>query len=432
MMSKILSRTLERRENPRTEGGSAVKKRLLCLALVLLAALSALTGCAGRLSLGNSDRKIGISMPNDSDSKWATDSEIMHDILVQAGYEVNIQFAGDDAAAQLQQIQDMIGAGCSTIIVAAVDPDSFAGTVDLEDTEHQIIDGGNAGVDADPSNTPDLSPAEDEVNLIAYDTFLPNADNADYYIGFDGYEAGYLQAKCIERRLSLADTGETHTLELFFGDSSDPLAAFQYMGAMEVLQPYLDAGMLEIRSGLTSLEDCAAESAEAARERMDQLLSEEYADGALDAVLCASDALAQAVMAALYEGFTGGVYPVVTGAGCLEANVNALAAGFQTMTLLEDSTGMAQEAARVAIAVAGGDDPEADSSLFNGRIMVPASLFYPEAVYRDNLETLLIGRGYFTRQEDGTLSATGHTSGYEGLLASDGSETAPAVEDSPS
>ena len=122
-----------------------MKKRLLCLT-------PGPFDCAGRpdrlrraAGSGEFSRKIGISMPNDSDAKWAADSEIMHDILTQAGYEVNIQFAGDNAASQLQQIQDMIGAGCTTIIVAAADPASFSGTLDLGDTQHQLISGGTSG-----------------------------------------------------------------------------------------------------------------------------------------------------------------------------------------------------------------------------------------------------------------------------------------------
>ena len=392
-----------------------MKKRLLCLTLVLLTALGALTGCAGQLAPGESSRKIGISMPNDSDAKWAADSEIMHDILTQAGYEVNIQFAGDNTASQLQQIQDMIGAGCTTIIVAAADPASFSGTLDLGDTQHQLISGGTSG--GSGQEEPEGVPVEDGIQLIAYDTFLPDSDIVDYYIGFDGYEAGYLQAKCIEAQLSLSDTAQPRTIELFFGDLSDPLTAFQYMGAMEVLQVYIDSGALTVRSGQAGLEECAMESTDAARARMDQLLASTYADGGLDAVLCADDALAQVVIASLYENFSGGVFPVVTGQGCQEANVNALAAGFQTMSLLRDSTGMAQEAARVAMALASGETLETDESLDNGRVNVPASLFYPEAVYRDNLQEMLVNRGYFTDNGDGTYSASSdYTSGYAGLL----------------
>lgn len=396
-----------------------MKSRLFSLFLAVIIVMTILTGCAGRFSRGEPSKKIGISMPNDSTAKWANDSEIMHDILTQAGYEVNIQFAGDNATAQIQQIQDMIGAGCTTIIMAAVDESSLAGSLDLGDTDHQLISGGAS--DSEEETQDDLSrlAMADGINLIAYDTFIADSANVDYYVGFDGYEAGYLQARFIESRLSLQNATEPRTIELFFDNAADPLTVFQFRGAMEVLQPYLDAGTLIIRSGQNTLEACATESQEDTAARMKELLSSNYADGALDAILCATDDLALTVSDVLFSSFTGGVYPIVTGLGCEEASVNALVSGRQSMTLLQDCTGMAQEAARVAMALASGTQLDTTDSLDNGRINVPASLFYPEEVSRENIQELLVDRGYFSAEEDGSfLAITNYTAGYSGLLES--------------
>ena len=396
-----------------------MKSRLLSLMLAVLFVLATATGCAGSLSRGETSRKIGIAMPNDTNAKWASDSEVMHDILTQAGYEVNIQFAGDNAASQIQQIQDMIGAGCTTIIVAAVDQTSLSGNLDLGDADHQLISGGASDDAADLQNDKDRSAQDDGVNLIAYSTFITNSSIVDYYVGFDGYEAGYLQARYIESQLSLPDTTDSHTIEFFFGDPTDPLTVFQFQGAMEVLQPYLDAGTLTVRSGQTQLEDCATDGTETTAARMEELLSSTYADGDLDAVLCATDDLALTVSNVLFSNFTGGVYPVVTGLGCEEDSVNALVSGRQSMTLLEDSTGMPQEAARVAMAMAAGESVTSEDQLDNGWIEVPASLFYPETVFKDNIQQMLVDRGYFTADDDGTfLAITNYTSGYSGLLDS--------------
>lgn len=394
-----------------------MKSRFLCLSLAVLFSLATLTGCAGSLSRGDSTRKIGIAMPNDSNAKWVADSETMHDILTQAGYEVNIQFAGDNAASQMQQIQDMIGAGCTTIILAAVDPNGLSGAANLEDTEHQSISGGTSQDKDTQQDDLSRAPQDDGINLIAYDTFIADSGIVDYYVGFDGYEAGYLQARYIESRLSLQDSTETHTIEFFFDDPTAPLTSFQFQGAMEVLQVYIDAGTLVVRSGQTSLEDCATDGTETAQARMKNLLSSTYADGQLDAVLCATDNLALAVSDVLFSSFTGGVFPIVTGLGCEEDSVNALVSGRQSMTLLQDSTGMAQEAARVAMAMASGESTATSDSLNNGRINVPASLFYPEEVLKDNIQEMLVDRGYFTVGDDGTfLAVTSYTSGYDGLL----------------
>ena len=114
----------------------------------------------------------------------------------------------------------------------------------------------------------------------------------------------------------------------------------------------------------------------------------------------------------MFSGYTGGVYPILSGLGCEEQSVNNLLSGRQGMTLLEDYTGMAEEAADVAAAFASGSAPETPDSLDNGRVNVPASLFYPEEVFSSNVGDLLIGRGYFADNGDGTLrSITDYTKG---------------------
>ena len=77
-------------------------KKLLCLLLSLSMLAGLCTGCGNSAGQKEKAKKIGISMPNDSDARWSADSETLHDILTAAGYEVNIQFAGNDAAAQVQ------------------------------------------------------------------------------------------------------------------------------------------------------------------------------------------------------------------------------------------------------------------------------------------------------------------------------------------
>ncbi len=409
-------------------------KKALCLLLSLAMLAGLCTGCGNNAGQKKRAKKIGISMPNDSEARWSTDSETLHDLLTAAGYEVNIQFAGNDAAAQAQQIQDMIGAGCTTIIAAAVEPSRLAADLALEDTDRQRISGGSAEDEAEDEAH---SPIDDGLNLIAYQTLITDSGIVDYYVGFDGYEAGYLQASCIEDMLSLADTTNTYNLELFFGDPNDPLTAFQYQGAMEVLQVYIDAGVLSIASGQTALEDVCSASADDANPRMETLLSSTYAAGGLDAVLCADDTLARAVSDTLFDHYAGGVFPILTGQGCLEQNVNDLVSGRQAMTLLDDCTGMAEEAARVAIALSSGESVDTTDSLDNGRINVPASLFYPQEVYADSITDLLMTPGYFAVNTDGSYKAvtpytaqktdsTADETGSDGTSSAGSAASAPA------
>jgi hypothetical protein len=163
--------------------------------------------------------------------------------------------------------------------------------------------------------------------------------------------------------------------------------------------------VLTIPSGQTALEDCVSSETSSA-DRMSQLLKSYYNGQNLDAVLCADDDIAQSISDVLFAQYTGGVFPVITGMGCSEVSVNRLFTGLQSMTLLNDRTGMAEEAARVAAALATGTRPETEDSLDNGRVNVPASLFFPEEVYSTNVQEMLVQRGYFADNGDGTYSAT--------------------------
>ena len=62
-------------------------KKLLCLLLSLSMLASLCTGCGNSAGQKEKAKKIGISMPNDSDARWSADSETLHDILTAAGYE---------------------------------------------------------------------------------------------------------------------------------------------------------------------------------------------------------------------------------------------------------------------------------------------------------------------------------------------------------
>lgn len=383
-----------------------MKRRFLCMMLALALVVACLSGCGAPAEPEEpASVKISISLPNDTDTQWVEDSKIMSDALTAAGYEVELQYAGDDPAAQISQLQAMLEGGCQTLIVAAVDPAGLSDLFYYTGEDAAEAEDSQEAPEAEP--TYDGTPAADGVNVIAYDTLITGCNAIDYYVGFDGYEAGYLQACYLERQLALYDAAEgaSYTIELFF-DSKDALKAeFQYAGAMEVLQMYIDSGVLRVASGQTSLEDCTMDTPEQAAQRMEQILSASYQDTNLDAILCADDTLAQTVCDTLYASYTGSIFPLITGMGCEEWSVNALLTGQQSMTLLMDCTGMAQEAASAAMTLASGGTMDTQDSLDNGTINIPASLFYPQEVYADNYQQMLIDRGYFSLGEDGTITA---------------------------
>src|SRR3712207_9172598 len=94
----------------------AVNKKLGLTALGAALAVS-LTACGGSGAGGNSndtadaapeDLTIGVSMPTQTSERWIADGDAVESQLEDAGYQVDLQFAGDDIPTPGQQIDQMI------------------------------------------------------------------------------------------------------------------------------------------------------------------------------------------------------------------------------------------------------------------------------------------------------------------------------------
>ena len=70
--------------------------------------------------------KIGVSMPTQSLQRWNQDGSNMKAELEKAGYEVDLQYAGDnDIPTQVNQIENMITSGCQALVIASIDGSSL-------------------------------------------------------------------------------------------------------------------------------------------------------------------------------------------------------------------------------------------------------------------------------------------------------------------
>ena len=83
----------------------------------------------------------------------------------------------------------------------------------------------------------------------------------DYYVTFDNEKVGIQQGTSLLTGLGILDadgkdTGEKgpFNIELFAGSPDDNNAQFFFNGAMSVLQPYLDKGVLKVPSGQTGVQ----------------------------------------------------------------------------------------------------------------------------------------------------------------------------------
>ena len=199
--------------------------------------------------------KVGVAMPTKDLQRWNQDGSNMQAQLEAAGYDVDLQYASNDIPTQVSQIENMINSGCELLVIASIDGDSL-GTV-LEQAK------------------------EKDIPVIAYDRLIMNSDAVTYYATFDNYMVGTKQGEYIRDQLDLDNAAGPFNIELVTGDPGDNNARFFFGGAMDVLQPYIDAGKLVVKSGQTDFETVATAnwSTETAQSRMDAIISANYADG---------------------------------------------------------------------------------------------------------------------------------------------------------
>ncbi len=319
---------------------------------------------------------VGISLPTKDLQRWNGDGDLMKKDLEAAGYMVMLYFADNDIATQQSQISEMVRYGCEVIIVAAID--GYALGPSLEEAKA-------AGI-----------------SVIAYDRLIYNTEDVDYYVTFDNYGAGTLQGEYIRDALDLDNSVGPFTMEIFTGDPGDYNAALYFNGAIDVLKPYIDSGKLVVRSGQTTFDQCATAGwrTEYAQERMDAILSANYMDTDLDAVLCSNDSTALGVENSL-EAMYIGKYPIITGMDCDIYNVKNILAGKQAMSVFKDTRILCDRTVRMATDLLEGRTPEVnDQTLYdNGKKVVDA--FLEQAVFAniDNYEAVLIDSGYYTEAQ---------------------------------
>ena len=323
---------------------------------------------------------IGISMPTKSSARWIADGDNMVKVFTEKGYSTDLQYADDDIPNQLAQIENMVTKGVKVLVIAAID-----GTT-LSDILQKAHDAG--------------------IKVIAYDRLIRESANVDYYATFDNFQVGVLQATSLVDALGLKDGKGPFNIELFGGSPDDNNAFFFYNGAMSVLQPYIDSGKLVVQSGQMGMDKVGTLrwDGAVAQARMDNLLSAFYTDKRVDAVLSPYDGLSIGILSSLKGvGYGSGdmKMPFVSGQDAEVPSVKSIIAGEQYSTIFKDTRELAKVTANMVDAMASGKEPEVnDTKTYdNGVKVVPAYLLKPVAVDATNWEEILVGSGYYTKDQ---------------------------------
>ncbi|MDR0504293.1 MAG: substrate-binding domain-containing protein, partial [Bifidobacteriaceae bacterium] len=220
---------------------------------------------AGLLTAGD---KIAVSMPWQGTQNFKEAVEQFPAALEGAGWtNAGVLDANNKAETQQQQIQQFIADGAKAIIIGAVDGKQLSAVV--EDAKAQGI------------------------VILGYDRLIEGTEAVDGVVQYGSIATGKKEAEALVQGLQEKVSPDgPWTIELFAGGPSDPNAKFFFDGAMEVLQPLIDAGQIKVGSGQVDFETVATPDWDngKAQTRMDSLLTGNYAGGkSPDGVLAPND-----------------------------------------------------------------------------------------------------------------------------------------------
>ncbi|PZO82132.1 MAG: sugar ABC transporter substrate-binding protein [Mesorhizobium amorphae] len=324
---------------------------------------------------------VGIAMPTQSSLRWISDGNELKSALEAKGYGVDLQYAEDDIPNQLAQVENMVTQDVKALVIASIDGTTLSAVL------QQAADKG--------------------IKVIAYDRLIRDSGNVDFYTTFDNFQVGVLQAQSLLKGLKYPEDKGPFNVELFGGSPDDNNAFFFYDGAMSVLQPLIDQGVLVVKSGQTGMQTVGTLrwDGAVAQARMDNILSANYSDGSrVDAVLSPYDGLSRGIISSLRGvgyGSADQPWPVISGQDAEAPSVKAIIAGEQYSTVFKDTRELAKVTANLVDAALSGGTPEInDTKTYNNGVkVVPSYLLTPVSVDKSNYEEIVVGSGYIKAED---------------------------------
>ena len=340
---------------------------------------------------------VGISMPDKLLERWNHDGIFLKEHFEKEGCEVILKYADNLIDTQISDIRSMIDGGADLLVITAVDGAALSSVLDKAKSQG--------------------------IKIIAYDRLLMNSPAVDYYVSFDNYKVGVLQAEYIISALRLEKSSQTKTIEFVTGDPVDNNARYFYQGAVDTLMPYLESGKLSVLSNQQGFYETSTAqwSTDIAQQRLQIILNSYYPENVrLDAVLCANDSTALGATRALESDYAGKNNVVVTGQDADVANIYSIIEGKQSMTVFKALRDESVVAVALGLSILSDETPDAElitrsgwkfecsyntTDYDNGSKIIPSYLLSPIAITKDNLEKELFDTGYYARNGSGLIYA---------------------------
>jgi D-xylose transport system substrate-binding protein len=309
--------------------------------------------------------KVAVLLPDSKSSvRWETvDRPFLQRAFEAAGVDATITNAENDKSAQQQQAEQAILDGASVILL--VNLDSGSGAAIAANAQSQ------------------------GVKVIDYDRLTLDTDATDYYVSFDNERVGQLQGQGL---VDCIGNQQGARIAVLNGSPTDNNATLFKNGYDSVINPKFESGDWEEVDD-QSVPDWDNQQALTIFEQMLQAANNE-----VDGVLAANDGLANAAISALKQRKLPQV--PVTGQDATLEGIQNIVNGDQCMTVYKAIKKEADAAAELAIALAKGEEPTAETTpIDNGSKEVPSVLLEPVAVNKDNIGEYL-GEPDFPKKEE--------------------------------
>jgi putative multiple sugar transport system substrate-binding protein len=372
-------------------------KKLTAILLVLFVAATLFAGGKSDSKASGGATMIGLAMPETSVQRWVKDGNSLKAEAEKRAYRAEVQWANGDQPTQNQQIQSYLTQGAKALVIGC-----------LNDGVGSVV----------------AEAARDKVVVIAYDRIIQNSADYDYYITFNNYKVGTLQGTSIKDALNLdaATTAAPKYITLFAGSPTDANANFFFQGAMDVLNPYVDKGVLKVvgpypkhYSDNANFQRIATEGwlAPIAKARMENLLNGDARNVTLDAVLAPNDTLARAIIEACKaDAKYRTKQPAVSGQDAEFDSMISIKNGEQLSTVFKDTAKLAEAAIILADAILKGQTPNIPGAVLasgdlkeignTGKKYVNAYLLDPILITKSNLN-VPVNAGFYTDAESAQL-----------------------------
>ncbi len=326
----------------------------------MLSVMVMLAGC-GDMSLNNqetaksdnSELEIGICFDSFVIERWQKDRDVFMDTASNLGATVNVQNANGDVDKQIEQIQYCIDKNVDCLVIIPIDGDALT-TVLAEAKEKNIP-------------------------VVCYDRLIRGVD-ADLYISFDNEMVGKMLGEAI------ANSGAKSVVMITgpLTDNNVPMVTDGFKAVMEennieILDEYHCDGWKAELGGSYIYENT-------------DLINQ------VDAIMCGNDDVATSVIRALAVNQLAGDIPVVGQDADLLA-CQHIVEGTQLMTVYKPVGNLAEQAARLSVKLAQGEDIGVSDTIDDGTSEIPYVAVEPIAVNKDNIDEIIIEGGFHSHED---------------------------------